>query len=166
MLVRADVNIATLNVGIIAELAPMTSYYHLVIKLAQFLLQHSFLDHKKIFTATLNNLETFLAIFELGNVMQNLNLALPIRTAIKKMLLIHMLLLHMWNRFNQWCSKNVQFYFENVHLSNSFMCYTKKAWLFRNHNVVAAKMMHAIDFILMFVNRKCFYFQLICFFCL
>ena len=71
MLVRADVNLVTLNAGVIDDLTSMTSDYHLVIKLAQFMLQCSFLAHKKILMVTLNNLETFLALSELGNMMQN-----------------------------------------------------------------------------------------------
>ena len=48
MLVRADVNLVTLTSGVIAEFRSKINNYYLVLKLAQFMLQHSLLANKKI----------------------------------------------------------------------------------------------------------------------
>ena len=89
ILVRADIILVNISAGVIAELRCKINNYYLALKLAQCLLQHSFLTHKKICIVVLENLETFLVFSELGNITQKLKLALPIKTAIKKMLLLH-----------------------------------------------------------------------------
>ena len=95
ILVRADIILVNISAGVIAELRCKRNNYYLALKLAQCLLQHSFLTHKKICIVVLENLETFLVFSELGNITQKLNLPIPVRITIKKKILLHMLTLPM-----------------------------------------------------------------------